>query len=102
MTEAVAARDAAALLAARDEPDSDHYRCASCSYMHDKGACGFWTGWRVGYVDCSLMSPDTTDPNTGHPDHYGLMALSRVVDADAHAALPEGHMYPLYTGRAAH
>jgi hypothetical protein len=95
-------RDATALLAA-PFAEADDYQCLACHYRHPRNECGFRTGWRVGMSDCSVLHTDTTQGGPGHPDHYLMLALSRVVDRSAHewaATWPyPSELYPTYSGR---
>lgn len=99
---------ASALLASADAADdeSSEYQCSSCNYHHPRNECGFWSGWRLGMTDCAVMHTDTTQGRSAHPDHYSMMALSRVVDRSAHewaATWPfPSELYPTYSGRATH
>jgi hypothetical protein len=95
-------RDAAAILAV-DEEAAD-YECSVCRYRHHKGDCGFRTGWRIGYLDCSVIGSDIKEAHIGHPDHFQMLALSLVVDRSAHEWAKSwpypSELYATYTGRA--
>lgn len=68
--------------------------CSQCGRRHPEPSGCYWMGYTTGYVDCSIAGAQNGHL---HPDHYQLFALSKVVDAPAHAAIEELH--PTYTGR---